>query len=148
MYTKTIEYDGYNGETFKDTFYFNMTEAEMMEWANDTMDENDNPAAFLDKLRNKDITDIEFMASVKDLILRSIGKKSEDGRRFIKTKEYAKEFSESEAYSNLFMELLTVPESFSDFFLNGVVPKRLIARIEEMKKKGTIPEDVLPEIEG
>ena len=58
----------------------------------------------------------------KELILRSYGKKSDDGRRFIKNKELVEEFKDSEAYSELFMELATNAEAASAF-VNGITPK-------------------------
>ena len=57
----------------------------------------------------------------KDLVLKAYGQKSADGRRFIKSKELADEFSQTEAYSQLFMELATDADAASKF-VNGIVP--------------------------
>ena len=43
----------------------------------------------------------------KEIILKSYGQKSPDGRQFIKSPELSKAFSETEAYSQLFMKLAT-----------------------------------------
>ena len=58
----------------------------------------------------------------KDIILRSYGEKSPDGRRFIKSKEITDAFAQTEAYSDLFMELATDAEAASDF-INAIVPQ-------------------------
>ena len=57
----------------------------------------------------------------KDLVLRAYGEKSPDGKRFIKSDEIRDAFSQTEAYSNLFMELATDAEAASKFF-NGLIP--------------------------
>jgi hypothetical protein len=67
----------------------------------------------------------------KDLILRSYGVKSDDGKRFIKSDELRTAFEQTEAYSNLFMELATDDKAASDF-INSIVP---VAVAEEMSKK-------------
>jgi len=57
----------------------------------------------------------------KDLILKAYGEKSPDGRKFIKNKEITEAFSQTEAYSNLFMELATDATSAASF-VNGITP--------------------------
>ena len=74
----------------------------------------------------------------KDLILRSYGEKSADGRRFIKSKELSTAFSQTEAYSELFMELVTDAEKAAEF-VNGITPaiptdKATLKDIEEQAK--------------
>ena len=57
----------------------------------------------------------------KDLILKAYGEKSDDGKRFMKSKEISDAFSQTEAYSQLFMELATDADAASKF-INGIVP--------------------------
>ena len=57
----------------------------------------------------------------KDLVLKAYGVKSPDGKRFIKSKELSDEFSQTEAYSELFMKLATDADAASKF-INGIVP--------------------------
>ena len=57
----------------------------------------------------------------KDLIIKSYGKKSDDGRRFIKNDELRAEFEQSPLYSDLFMELATNDEAASNF-VKGIIP--------------------------
>ena len=57
----------------------------------------------------------------KDLVLRAYGEKSADGKRFIKNDELREAFSQTEAYSELFMQLATDADEAAKF-INGIVP--------------------------
>ena len=60
---------------------------------------------------------------MKDIILKSYGVKSPDGRRFIKNQEVRDAFAQTEAYSQLFMELATNAKAASDF-VAGIIPAK------------------------
>jgi hypothetical protein len=62
----------------------------------------------------------------KDLVLKAYGEKSADGKRFIKSDEIATGFSQTEAYSILFMELATDADAAAKF-VNGIVPADAVA---------------------
>ena len=64
-----------------------------------------------------------IIETFKDIILRAYGEKSPDGRRFIKNQEVRDAFAQTEAYSNLFMELATDAKAASEF-VNGIVPPK------------------------
>jgi len=66
----------------------------------------------------------------KDLVDRSYGVKTPDGRRFMKSPELLQEFRETEAYVNLFMELVTDPEA-GKAFLRGVSPSDMVAELDK-----------------
>ena len=79
----------------------------------------------LEKMINKIISTkdtVKIIAVFKDLIAKSYGEKSADGKRFIKSKDLTEAFMQTEAYSDLFMELATNTKSAEDF-VNGVTPK-------------------------
>ena len=65
-----------------------------------------------------------LMRIFKEFILKAYGEKSDDGRRFVKSEAISKAFSETEAYSQLFMELCTDAKAAADF-VNGLVPTDL-----------------------
>ena len=67
-----------------------------------------------------------IVKTFKQIILKAYGEKSPDGRRFIKSEELSREFSQTEAYSQLYMELATNADSASEF-VNGIVPESLAA---------------------
>ena len=116
MFKTEIEYVDYNGNTRKDMLYFNLSKAEMMEM------ELSTTAGVEEKLRmliaTKDNETI--VKTYKDLILKSYGIKSEDGTRFIKNAVLREEFEQSEAYSELFIKLLS-DSDFQAKFINGII---------------------------
>lgn len=120
MLKKKITYTDYNGVERTEDFYFNLTKAELSEM------ELETPGGFTAMLeRITAAKDIPSLIKIfKDLILRSYGEKSEDGRRFIKSKEIVEAFSQTEAYSELFMELATDAEAAANF-INGIVPAEI-----------------------
>lgn len=117
MLKKTIEFTDYNGETRKEDFYFNLSKAELMEM------ELGTSGGFAEMLqRLVDTQDVpEIMKVFKQVVMKAYGVKSPDGKRFIKSEEQSKEFTETEAYSELFMELLTDPDAAAAF-INGIIP--------------------------
>ena len=74
----------------------------------------------------------------KDLVLKAYGEKSADGKRFMKVNEagvpLSIAFSQTEAYSTLFMELATNSEAAAEF-VNGIVPKKVSEQAKEEAKK-------------
>lgn len=117
MIKKTITYKDYNGDERTETFMFNLTKAEILEMELTTI-------GGLEQLVNKIIETQDTKSLVKifkELLCKSYGEKSPDGRRFIKSDELTKAFTETEAYSVLFMELATDSKAAADF-VNGVIP--------------------------
>lgn len=117
MLKKTFTYTDYNGVERTEDHYFNLSKAELMEMELST-------TGGLAEMINKIVAAQDAPAIVKvfkDLVLKAYGQKSADGRRFIKSKELADEFSQTEAYSQLFMELATDADAASKF-VNGIVP--------------------------
>ena len=129
MYEKTITFIDYNDEERTEKFYFNLSRAETLEMQ---LGRKGGLAHALEMVvATKDQPKI--IAFFKEFVLKSYGEKSEDGRRFMKTPEITLEFSQTEAYSNLFMELATNSESAAAF-VNGVIPKTLEDHLPPAKK--------------
>lgn len=118
MLKKTIKYTDYNGVERTEDFYFNLSKAELTEME---LEVPGGFSAMIQKISKTQDTP-SLIKIFKDLILRSYGVKSDDGKRFIKSKELSEEFSQTEAYSELFMELSTNAEAASEF-VNGIVPE-------------------------
>ena len=117
MLKKTITYTDYNGVERKEDFYFNLTKAEIMEMEMST-------SGGLTEMINRIVAAHDAPAIIKifkELVLKAYGVKSPDGKRFIKSDELATEFAQTEAYSQLFMELATDADAASAF-VNGIVP--------------------------
>lgn len=118
MLAKTITYTDYNGNERTEEFYFNLSQAEVAEMElsitgglttmiNRVIAAQDNPT---------------IMKIFKDLIVKSYGVKSLDGKKFVKNEEIANDFLQTEAYSILFMELCTDAKKAAAFF-EAVLPK-------------------------
>ena len=118
MLKKTITSVDFNGNERTEDFYFNLTKAEVMEMEMSTVG---GLSEMIQKIVSAQDTP-SIIKVFKDLILRSYGEKSADGKRFIKTPEMAESFSQTEAYSVLFMELATDAEAAAAF-VNGIIPK-------------------------
>ena len=126
MLKKTFTYTDYNGIERTEDHYFNLSKAELMEMELST-------AGGLAEMINRIVAAQDAPAIVrvfKDLVLKAYGRKSDDGRRFIKSKELSDEFAQTEAYSQLFMELATDADAAAAF-VNGIVPA--------MEGKSSIP---------
>lgn len=119
MLAKEITYTDLNGNTRTDTYYFNLTKAELLEY--DSAFE-DGALQYLTRLsKQPEKFKKELVAAFKDLILRSYGEKTLNGR-FIKSQELRDAFAASEAYSELFLEI-TQTEQGAANFINSIVPQ-------------------------
>lgn len=117
MIKKSITYTDYNGIERTEDFYFNLTKAEVMEMELST---TGGLAEMIQRIvAAKDQPAI--IKIFKDLILKAYGEKSLDGKRFMKSDEIRIGFEQTEAYSQLFMELATDADAAAKF-VNGIVP--------------------------
>ena len=120
MLKKTITYTDYNGVERKEDFYFNLSQAELTEM------EMSTTGGFVEMV-NRIVAAQDSPAIIKvfkEMVLKAYGVKSDDGRRFIKSEELSIAFSQTEAYSKLFMELATNADEAAKF-VNGIVPADL-----------------------
>ena len=120
MLKKTIKYKDYDDVERSEDFYFNLSKAELMEMEMST-------AGGLAEMIKKIVATQDQPAIIKlfkELILKAYGEKSPDGKRFIKSDELATAFSQTEAYSNLFVELSTDSDKAAEF-VNGIIPADL-----------------------
>lgn len=130
MITKTIKYTDYNGVEREEKFLFHLTKAELMEME---MGTTGGLAEMIHKIvESKDSPAI--IKVFKELVLKAYGEKSADGKRFVKVSDAGVPlsigFSQTEAYSQLFMELATDADKASEF-VNGVVPADMQAEIKK-----------------
>ena len=117
MIKKTITYKDYNQVDRTEDFYFHLSKPEVMEMEMST-------SGGLAEMITRIVAAHDQHAIIKifmDLILKAHGEKAPDGKRFIKSDELSTAFSQTEAYSQLFMELATDAEAASAF-VNGIVP--------------------------
>ena len=124
MFIKTITYTDFNGLERKEAFYFNFTETELIEM------ELKNNGGFADMLKRIiDAKDQEaLIREFKSFVLKAYGEKSSDGRRFMKSPEISKAFSETPAYNQLYMELAFNDIAASEF-IKALIPDDLHERV-------------------
>lgn len=138
MITKTVKYTDYNGVEREEKFLFNLSKAELMEMEMGTK-------GGLTEMIQK-IIETQDQPSIikifKELVLKAYGEKSADGKRFVKTDENGRPlsiaFSETEAYSNIFMELATDADAAAKF-VNGIIPADLASENQNGKSGAVVP---------
>ena len=126
MRKETLTYTDFNGNERTESFYFNLTQAEIMKMELSTagglaetiqrvIDAQDQPA---------------IIKIFEDLIQQSYGVKTLDGKGFTKKKEDLEAFVSTEAYSMLFMKLATDANAASEF-INGIIPANMAKQLAE-----------------
>jgi hypothetical protein len=137
MLKKTITFKDLDGNDVSEEFYFNLSKAEITEME---LSMDGGFSAYLRTIiESKD--GAQIMATFKKIITASVGKRSEDGRRLIKNQEVIDDFVQSDAYSVLFMELVTNAEAAASFMQN-IVPSDVsdaVRKNTETSKDKEIP---------
>ncbi len=135
MFKHTIKYTDYNGVEREEQFFFNLSKAELMEM------ELSTKAGVEEMIRMMIATNdnAKITQTYKELILKSYGIKSEDGRRFIKNQQLREDFEQSEAYSEFFIELLSSNE-LQTKFINGVVSGTNVPNMDEKEAMNKLKE--------
>lgn len=117
MFTIKQTYIDFDGIERTENFYFNLTEAEITEMQ---LTREGGLYAFLKKIiDSKDQT--KLMNTFKELVLKAYGKKSDDGRRFIKNDEVRADFEQTQAFSDIYMRLV-LDDVFAAEFVNKILP--------------------------
>ena len=141
MLKKDITYLDYNDEEQTETFYFNLSKIELAE-----MDINEGGLEEILKDMIKTENTKDMYALFRKIILSSVGRKSADGSRFVKSEEIREDFVSSPAYDALFMELFTGGSDKVMEFITGMLPKELRGGVEQAIKQGA-PFAPTPQIE-
>ena len=133
MLARKIKYTNLNGEERERTYYFHFSKAEVMEME---LSKEGGFEVFIQRII--DTRDQkELVKMFRELIQMSYGIKSDDGEQFIKNDQVLNEFIQSEAYSELYMELATDTDAAIEF-INGIFPQQIMAEVQndpEYQKK-------------
>lgn len=129
MLVKRISYTDYNGNQRSEDFYFNLNKGEIFNLQFGT--EGGLDKAIQKIIRTEDTPKI--VKIFQDIILNAYGVKSDDGRRFIKSEELSTEFKQTEAYSELLMELVSDEKKAAEF-INALMPKDLVEEAQKQQK--------------
>lgn len=140
MLMKTITYDDLDGKSVTEDFYFKLSEAEAAEL--ELGYRGEGLSTFLMRALAAEDKN-EIIQTFKMLIAMSVGRRSENGRRFVKNDEVRDDFMQSDAYSTLFMELMSNADRAVEFF-KGILPKHLAEKAEaEMNEEKTYTDEQL-----
>lgn len=121
MYKKTITYTDFDGNERTETCYFNLTKAELL---NMELAQTGGMTKLIEKITEEE--DIPKLVDLFNKIIdKAYGKKSDDGKRFIKSQEILDEFKQTQAYSDFYTELVTNTDLAIEF-VNSIIPKDLI----------------------
>lgn len=130
MLTKTITFEGLEGP-ITESYLFHITQAQILELNLPYVNEDDDadpdaPSGMAKTLQTIIDTqdNLKIYHEFKKIVLMSVGKKSEDGKRFLKTEEIRQDFENTEAYSELIIELMEDPEKAAQFF-QGIMPAKV-----------------------
>ena len=134
MLKKTMTYTDFDGNERTEDFYFNLTQAELLEMEVSTEGGMEKfVKRIVDARSGKDIAEV-----FKTIILKAYGEKSLDGKHFVKTPEITENFKYTQAYSDLYMEL-AMDDAKASAFINGIIPQDMQIDEKEIKK---ISEDI------
>ena len=136
MYTKKITYTDWDGNERTETFRFNLTQTELLEL------EVEFPGglqSYMTEIAEK-VDGKKIMEFVKKFIAKSYGEKDSDGKRFRKSEEISRAFMETQAYDELFSELVLNADKLVEF-IKGVAPSDDL--IQKRLDNANIPAEVL-----
>lgn len=134
MLKKTISFEDFDGNPVTEDWYFNLTKAELAEMV--LTHEGGDLRTYLQEIVKAENA-VEVLSTFRKIISMAVGQRSEDGRRFIKKPEITADFMESNAYSELFMELMQDNGASLAEFLKAIIPSDLAETVDEV----SLPDD-------
>jgi hypothetical protein len=124
MLKKTITYSDLEGNSVTDDFYFNLNKSELVEL--ELSHAGGLSGHLQDLIKSEDGGKI--IAALKGILSMSVGQKSEDGKRFIKSEDITNGFLQSDAYSELFMDLVSQTDGAVEF-ITGIIPADMAKKV-------------------
>ena len=132
MLRKEVEYKDFDGNDRKDVLWFLLNEVEITEMDLET---SGGLVKYMESII--DTNDVNQLITIfKDLLIRSYGERSMDGKHFYKDDKIRNEFVSSAAYPVLYMEMVSDADKAVEF-INGIVPSNIR---EQMAKIENTPE--------
>ena len=135
MFKKTVTYEDWNGESVTEDFYFNLTRTEILEMEYSLRPGQTFTELVTSLMETKDTG--EVLSLIKEIVLASYGRKSADGKRFVKNAEIREEFEQSMAFDEIYIELASDSSMAADF-VNGIMPKALQDQLGPDPKKALL----------
>lgn len=128
MVKKKITFKDFNDREVTEEFHFHLKTSDLLEME---ASHTGGYAAYMQRAISSEDNGLIYNV-FKDLILGSVGRISEDGKRFIRNDEIIADFTESNAYSALLMEMMKDTDWAIEFF-NGVMPSGLKEDLEQIE---------------
>lgn len=121
MLKKTMTTVDFGGTERTEDYYFNLTKAEIMEMQLCT------DGGFVETVKKivEAKNQLELTRLFKKIICASYGVLSPDGRKFVKNQQVLDDFMATQAYSDLYIELLSGDGKAAEDFVDGILPKDL-----------------------
>lgn len=134
MLKKDITYTNLDGDEVTETFYFHLSKVEIIEM------EVAHPGGLANYLTQIGQAEdgAKLMAAFREFISKTVGRRSEDGSKFIKNEDITEAFMSSDAYSELVFQFFTDTNAAVEF-VNAVVPRNLQEQAAVAAKTTTIP---------
>jgi hypothetical protein len=133
MLKKDITYTNLDGDEVTETFYFHLSKVEIIEM------EVAHPGGLANYLTQIGQAEdgAKLMAAFREFISKTVGRRSEDGSKFIKNEDITEAFMSSDAYSELVFQFFTDTNAAIEF-VNAVVPRNLQEQAAAVSKTTTV----------
>lgn len=139
MLKKDITYNDLDDNPITETFWFNLNKAELAKMALSKEGKEGGFESWVKRIQASNDGEV-IIENFEKILLATIGERSADNKRFVKSDEIRDNFRYSDAYSVLFMEMVTDAEKMAAF-VNGIVPAALRNEVaaETAKQIGSAP---------
>lgn len=126
MIKREVHYTDFNNEEQTENFYFHISVPEALElsWAHGDVSET------LSRLQNSRKVG-EIFGIIQEIVMKAVGQKSDDGKRFVKNDAIRADFKESPAYEAFMMKLLGDEKFAGDFFQDLLPAKEMREELEK-----------------
>lgn len=135
MFKKLISYTDLDGNAVEEEYYFGLDKPELIKYG--LAQDSELEAYFRKIVKEENVK--ELIILLDDFIMRSVGKRSEDGKRFVKTPEITDSFKQTGAYSEFFMWVVSNPKEVENFFLE-ILPPDMKNELSKKLEDGTLGE--------
>ena len=134
MFKKTVKYADLNGVKKEKDLYFHFFESEIYEM--EMSEKGGFAETIYAMVRAEDTPTLTRI--IKDFVLKAYGIKSPDGEQFIKSEKISTDFSQTGAFSALYMELVTDDKAMAEFvnaLITDDIRESIKARLEKQQEK-------------
>lgn len=127
MQTIMVTYESFDGEIIDENLYFHLSKGELTD-----MELRKYPLSLkLAKVTSGNASATDAYELMREFVSSSYGKRSEDGRRFIKDVKETESFMISPAYDAL-LDKLVSDEKFAYQFMTGLFPKDVMEKAQKI----------------